>query len=93
MINSYGYPCETHQVLTRDGYILTLHRIPSQIEHNKKAGRTKESNRHKGTPVLLGHSVVGSSAIWAFAPDHSLAYKLADEGILQNLTLLIDIQA
>ena len=34
----------------------------------------------KRLPVFLGHSVVGSSAIWTFAPNHSLAYMLADEG-------------
>ena len=28
LIESQGYPAETHFVSTSDGYILTLHRIP-----------------------------------------------------------------
>ena len=72
-------------MVTKDGYILAMHRIPNNIDHNTKNGYAKKSNKQKGTPVFLGHSVVGSSAIWTFAPDHSLAYKLADEGILQHL--------
>jgi hypothetical protein len=28
MISSNGYPCETHDVVTEDGYILAMHRIP-----------------------------------------------------------------
>lgn len=28
LITSKGYPCEQHNVLTKDGYILSLQRIP-----------------------------------------------------------------
>ena len=81
MIKSYGYPCETHSVTTRDGYILTLHRIPSRDLGQKKHVKDKgKSKTYKKSPVFLGHSVVGSSALWAFAPNHSLAYMLADQG-------------
>ena len=82
LIKSYGYPCETHSVTTDDGYILTLHRIPgqniAQVENGKPMKRKRKS------PVFLGHSVVGSSAIWTFAPNHSLAYMLADQGIIRR---------
>ena len=68
---------EEHTVVTNDGYILTLHRIPgspneldNDIEHERKP------------PVLLGHCLLGSSAIWSFHPENSLAYQLADEGKL-----------
>lgn len=30
MIRREDYPCEKHTVRTKDGYILTLHRIPPQ---------------------------------------------------------------
>ena len=67
---------------TDDGYILTLHRIPgqniAQVENGKPMKRKRKS------PVFLGHSVVGSSAIWTFAPNHSLAYMLADQGITRG---------
>ena len=66
LIRSYGYQVEEHVVTTSDGYILVNHRIPNV----------------KGSPVLLGHCLVGSSATWAFGPrDNSLAYMLADEGM------------
>ena len=80
LINSYGYPCENHQVVTRDKYILTLHRIP--VGKYERNDNSKDRKKKKRTPVFLGHSVVGSSAIWSFAPNHSLAYKLVDEGNL-----------
>ena len=61
---------EEHQVATEDGYILTLHRIPS-----------RERTSRKLSPVFLGHCLVGSSAIWVFGPpDNSLAYMLSNSG-------------
>ena len=59
---------------TSDGYILALHRIPNRMIPNRIPNRRR-------TPVLLGHCLVGSSAIWTFGPtDQSLAYQLADAG-------------
>ena len=77
LIRSYGYPVEEHQVVTEDGYILTLHRIPH--------GRHEQHHQHRNStnakvPVLLGHCMVASSAVWSFMPNHSLAYTLADNG-------------
>ena len=69
-------------MITKDGYILTLHRIPSRSKPNTSTNDTINLEKSwKGSPVFLGHSVVGSSAQWAFSPNHSLAYMLADEGI------------
>ena len=65
---------EEHTVTTADGYTLTLHRIPG-----KKGSNPEDRNRK--IPVLLGHCLVGTSAIWAFGPvENSLAYLLADQG-------------
>ena len=81
MISSYGYPCESHQLITKDGYILTLHRIPGPSKQKIRHDESEYSGKSRvKAPVVLGHSVVGSSAIWSFAPNHSLAYRLADEG-------------
>ena len=77
LIRSYGYPVEEHSVVTEDGYILTLHRIP----HGSKDSTNNSSSTHK-VPVLLGHCMVASSAVWSFMPNHSLAYTLADNGKL-----------
>ena len=49
-----GYPVETHEVVTKDGYILELHRIPFG----------KNSLGTNGSPVLLMHGILSSSADW-----------------------------
>lgn len=49
MIRKDGYPAEAHVVLTNDGYLLTMHRIPGK----------------SGSPaIFLQHGVLGSSADW-----------------------------
>ncbi|XP_063702654.1 gastric triacylglycerol lipase-like [Culicoides brevitarsis] len=45
-----GYPVETHHITTQDGYILTLHRIPS--------------TNFSSSPVLLVHPMTTSGIIW-----------------------------
>lgn len=49
MINYYGYPAELHQVVTADGHLLELHRIPG-----RKANLS--------VPVILQHGIASSSA-------------------------------
>ena len=67
MVLEAGYPVETHDVVTQDGYILTLHRIPA----------TNQSSR----VVFLQHGLMSSSADWVLSgPDHALAYQLAQAG-------------
>nr|XP_023019875.1 lipase 3-like isoform X1 [Leptinotarsa decemlineata] len=72
LITSNGYPVETHEVETEDGYFLTVHRIPRG--KNQLNGST-------GTPVLFSHGMGGSAEnfIW-MGPEKSLGYKLADCG-------------
>ncbi|PSN57495.1 hypothetical protein C0J52_01607 [Blattella germanica] len=71
LITKYGYPVETHTILTEDGYFLTLHRIPYGQQNTSKP-------RH---PVMLQHGILCSSADWIIlGPGKSLAYVLADEG-------------
>lgn len=49
MIKSYGYPAELHRVVTADGYVLEIHRIPGR----------------KGSvsvPVVIQHGLFSSTA-------------------------------
>ncbi|KAL1110242.1 hypothetical protein AAG570_008319 [Ranatra chinensis] len=69
IIKRYGYEAESHEVVTEDGYILTVHRIPS---------RTPETSK---LPILLQHGLLDSSAGWIInGPNRSLAYQMADKG-------------
>ena len=66
MIRKEGYPAEAHVVLTEDGYLLTMHRIPGD---------------RKSSAVFLQHGVLGSSADWVMlGRGKALAYLLADQG-------------
>ncbi|KAH8242514.1 hypothetical protein KR032_010332 [Drosophila birchii] len=72
-IRSHGYPVETHEVVTEDGYVLTLFRIP--YSHNL------QNQDKKRPPVLLQHGLFSNSDCWlSSGPDNSLAYLLADAG-------------
>ncbi|KAJ8675730.1 hypothetical protein QAD02_011516, partial [Eretmocerus hayati] len=65
-IENNGYPAERHQVLTEDGYYLTMHRIPGKIG---------------STPVFLQHGIGGSSFDWVLSGrTKALAFILSDHG-------------
>nr|CAD7440684.1 unnamed protein product [Timema bartmani] len=68
LISRHGYPCEEHDVVTEDGYILTLYRIPSG------RAQPKPAEERAGRPaVLLQHGLVSSSDTWVLAdPFNSL---------------------
>ncbi|KAF2890938.1 hypothetical protein ILUMI_15234 [Ignelater luminosus] len=71
LIQKYGYPCENHTVVTPDGYILEMHRIP----HGKKSFPDKRS------VIYLQHRILASSADWVLpGPLKGFAYILADFG-------------
>ena len=73
MIRYWGYPVEEHFVLTEDGYILGMHRIP----HGRNGIKTDKT----GPPVFLAHGLTASSAQWVFGPpEKSLGFLLADAG-------------
>ncbi|XP_068082721.1 lipase 3 [Anabrus simplex] len=72
LLAKYGYPAESHTVVTEDGYILTLHRIPYGKKSSAKANRP---------PVLIQHGIISSSVEWLImGPEKSLGYILADAG-------------
>lgn len=72
LIQSSGYPVEKHTVVTEDGYILTMHRIPKQ-QH------LVNTSCHN-TPVLLVHALVSSGGQWVVNGNKSLAFMLSDSG-------------
>ncbi|CAG0919966.1 unnamed protein product [Notodromas monacha] len=75
IISNDGYPSETHQVTTEDGYILEMHRIPHGVAPGSGPGEGSK------TPVYVQHGILCSSADWVLSgPEESLAYKLADAG-------------
>jgi len=74
MISKEGYPAETHTVVTEDGYILEMHRIPYGRKSPKKEGV-------KRSVVFLQHGLLSSSIDWLVAGrEKALGYFLADAG-------------
>ncbi|XP_066146455.1 lipase 3-like isoform X2 [Euwallacea fornicatus] len=68
----YGYPLESHDVTTEDGFILTLHRIPH--------GKNDVASISK-PPVLFAHCLACSGMDWIWqGPNVSLPLLLADSG-------------
>ncbi|XP_066583639.1 lipase 3-like [Prorops nasuta] len=66
MIKKAGYRAEAHLVATKDGYLLTMHRIRGS---------------EKSLPIFLQHGLLGSSADWVISgKEKGLAYMLADRG-------------
>ncbi|KAI8987910.1 Alpha/Beta hydrolase protein [Mycotypha africana] len=76
-IRRWGYACDTHQVLTPDGYILKMHRIYKKgpPEPSQGAKDTK-----KKPPVLLGHGLFQCSGAFVLNEEKSLAFMLVDAG-------------
>jgi hypothetical protein len=54
IIRANGYPAETHEIHTEDGYIIEVHRIPPLIPN---AGLNQ-------FPVILQHGNFQSSVDW-----------------------------
>ncbi|KAF6216011.1 hypothetical protein GE061_000348 [Apolygus lucorum] len=71
LVLSQGYPLEEYEVVTEDGYILTVFRIPF--------GKNKTSSPR--TPLLLQHGLFSTSASWVISePFKGLGFVLADAG-------------
>ena len=66
MAAKHGYIVETHKVVTDDGYVLNMHRIPR--------GRESNSSNDENRPVAyIQHGLTSSSADWLVSgPDKAL---------------------
>ncbi|EKM80741.1 hypothetical protein AGABI1DRAFT_71247 [Agaricus bisporus var. burnettii JB137-S8] len=74
----YGYIHEEHVVMTKDGYLLGLHRLPG-----KRGERRDKPGSSTGKPVVyLHHGLLMNSEIWVCltSPERSLAFVLAENG-------------
>ncbi|CAG5076711.1 Similar to Lip3: Lipase 3 (Drosophila melanogaster) [Cotesia congregata] len=72
LVQQYNYPAEEHNLTTKDGYNLIIHRIPDS---------PKSKSLKKKSVVFLQHGVFGSSDSWVLiGPDKDLAFILADQG-------------
>ena len=65
IILSRGYPIEVHHVVTKDLYVIELHRIPS----GKRGGASNSSaEERRGRPVFLQHGMMATDHIWLSGP-------------------------
>merc|ERR1719436_1935526 len=73
IVEYWGYEIHQHNVITMDGYNLTMFRMPHKKGETGPVG---------GKPVvLLQHALLDSSFAWVLnLPNQSLAYILADQG-------------
>jgi gastric triacylglycerol lipase len=73
IILRWGYPVESHNVKTRDGFSLRMYRIPYGV-HNDSAIGSRPL-------VLIMHGLLDSASTWvANLPSQSLPFILADAG-------------
>eukprot|EP01135_Chromosphaera_perkinsii_P011369 Nk52_evm14s2391 gene=Nk52_evmTU14s2391 len=78
MCRFYGYPVEEHIVITEDGYILTLHRIPRGKQRSASMGLIRSATSDRPA-VFIQHGLLQNSEVWVTHKD-SLAFQLADAG-------------
>ncbi|KAF9669571.1 hypothetical protein SADUNF_Sadunf14G0121400 [Salix dunnii] len=71
VVEPKGYACQEHTVTTKDGYILSIQRVPSGL-----SGQAADK-----PPVLLQHGLIVDGVTWLMnLPEQSLALILADNG-------------
>jgi pimeloyl-ACP methyl ester carboxylesterase len=73
IVEYYGFPVETHEITTPDGYILTNFRIPY--------GRNANPDDSTRNPVLIIHGIHSSSdTLIMNGVERSIPFYLADNG-------------
>lgn len=74
----HGYTHEEHVVMTKDGYLLGLHRLPS-----KKGQRKSSPGTSTGKPVVyLHHGLLMNSEVWVCLTnaERALPFVLVEAG-------------
>ena len=72
MVTSKGFPFEKHEVITSDGYILQIFRIPKNESNYKTTPKQ---------PVYFQHGLLDSSDGWVCNEEsRCLPYIMANEG-------------
>eukprot|EP00069_Balaena_mysticetus_P014157 bmy_08489T0 len=72
LLSYWGYPYEKYDVVTKDGYILGIYRIP----HGRACPKTAAK-----PAVYLQHGLIASASNWICnLPNNSLAFLLVDAG-------------
>ncbi|XP_075731046.1 gastric triacylglycerol lipase-like [Rhipicephalus microplus] len=84
LIEDRGYPVESRKIVTDDGYVLGLYRIPRgrlETEETTTGSPYLECDGASRTPLLLVHGLLSSATTWVTNyADQSLGYVLADAG-------------
>lgn len=74
LITSKGYPVEQYTVQTKDGYLLSVQRIPHGISKRNPSSEPKPA-------VFLQHGLLSSASDWVInSANQSLGFILADAG-------------
>ncbi|KAM9986939.1 hypothetical protein ACTFIY_011374 [Dictyostelium cf. discoideum] len=81
LIAKQGYLVENHFATTKDGYIISLQRIPNGINNNNKK-LFKSNDKKLKASVILQHGLEDIGTTWVFQEIRyqSLGFILADEG-------------
>jgi len=73
----FGYPATKKHVVTEDGYILELHRIPGK--RNETLEQALSTSKQ---PILFVHGLLGSSQQWiANGPGKAWGFAAVDTGL------------
>ena len=84
MIAKMGYPSETHEIITQDGYILNMHRIPFGKQSPLEDGVKKPA-------IYLQHGLLCSSADWVMWTEEKSLGVLNSELLCYNRMHSFDI--
>lgn len=73
LISSRGFPVEDHRVVTEDGFILSVQRVPH--------GRSEKRTNTAKPVVYIQHGLLADSSCWCINWEYNaLTFILADNG-------------